>query len=316
LGTSRSYGGPKGPGDLLPPDAPPPPPEPQPDEEAPPEQPPPPEQPEEEDPGHAPPDDCPPGDEGPQDEGPPPVGPDGPVRPKEPPPLKDPWGAAKRAMGKFARSGGGAAGKGSQERAVRYFVRAQGGRGRAARNSPSASASGRNLARFLSAVATRGLAVAAREFNLGAFLDRGIDTFLVALTRVLAPGAGTNEEAAAHAAIAETTVFLFEEYGVEEGGLEALEALDEAMIGRALEYYVAALINTRLMHVLGSRIEAEAQSAEQAVALEAEVKDYVRERVRLNFAGRDLLQVNWDDAASRREIEDLFEEAYGLLEEN
>jgi hypothetical protein len=218
-------------------------------------------------------------------------------------------------MGSFAKEGGGAAGRGSQARAVRHFVRAQGGRRRAARNSPAASTAGRNLARFLSSVASRGLAAAAREFNLGAFLDRGLDVFLVALTRVLAPGAGTNEEAAAHAATADTTVFLFEECGVEAGGLEALESLDEAMLGRAMEHYVAAFINTRLMHVLGSRIEAKAQSAEQAVALEAEVKDYVRERVRLDFAGRDLLAVNWEDAGSRSEIESLFEEAYGLLEE-
>jgi hypothetical protein len=150
---------------------------------------------------------------------------------------------------------------------------------------------------------------------LGAFLDRGLDVFLVALTRVLAPRAGTNEEAAAHAAVADTAAFLFDECGVEDTGLEALEALDARMIGRALEHYVASFINTRLMHVLGSRIEAEAQSPEQAVALEAEVKDYVRERVRLDFAGRDLMQIDWEAPESQREVEDIFEEAYGLLED-
>lgn len=232
-----------------------------------------------------------------------------------PPPLKNPWRAAKTAMRAFARSGGGAPGRGSRSRAVRYFVRAQGGAQRAARNSPSAIASGRALARFLSAVAARGLAEAAREFRIGEFLNRGIDVFLAALTRVLAPRAGTNEEAAAHAAIAETTAFLFDECGVEDAGLEALEELDAATMGRALEHFVASFINTRLMHVLGSRIEAAAQSAEQAVALEAEVKDYVRERVRLDFAERDLLEINWDAPESQREIQDIFEEAYVLLED-
>ena len=131
---------------------------------------------------------------------------------------------------------------------------------------------------------------------------------------MLAPAAGTNEEAAAHVAVAETSEFLFEEYGVDEQGLDALEALTGDMIGRAMEHFVAGFINTRLMHVLGSRIEAGAQSAEQAVALEAEVKDYVRERVALDLGARDLMQVNWDTPESERVIQQIFEDAYGLLE--
>jgi hypothetical protein len=218
-------------------------------------------------------------------------------------------------MTQFARQGGGAAGRGSRARSVRAFVRAQGGRRRAAASAPTAVAAGRNLARFLTAVSARGITQAAVEFNLAGFLNAGVDTFLVALTRVLAPAAGTNEEAAAHVAIAETSEFLFEEYGVDENGLDALEALTEEMLGRALEHFTAAFINTRLMHVLGSRIEAGAETPEQAALLEAEVKDYVRERVALDFAGKDLMRVNWDTPESERVIQEIFEDAYGLLEE-
>jgi hypothetical protein len=217
-------------------------------------------------------------------------------------------------MSDFARLGGGTAGRGSRSRAVRGFVSAQGGRRRAAASAPTAIAAGRNLARFLSTLATHGIEQAARAFNLADFLNAGADTFLVALTRVLAPAAGTNEEAAAHVAIAETSEFLFEEYGVDDQGLDALEALTPDMIGRALEYFVGVFINTRLMHVLGSRIEAGAQSPEQAVSLETEVKDYVRERVSLDLQGRDLMQVNWDSPESERVIQQIFEDAYGLLE--
>ncbi|HEX8430691.1 MAG TPA: Qat anti-phage system associated protein QatB [Longimicrobium sp.] len=197
---------------------------------------------------------------------------------------------------------------------MRGFVRAQGGRRRAAASAPSGVAAGRNLARFLSSVATRGLAEAAREFRLTAYLNAGVDIFLTALTRVLAPAAGTNEEAAAHAAVAETAEYLFREYGVDDQGLEALETLTAEMLGRALTHFTAEFINTRLMHVLGSRIEAGAATPEQAVALEAEVKDYVRERVTLDFAGRDLMRVNWDAPESERVIQQIFEDAYGLLE--
>lgn len=305
MGTSTSYNGPRGPGDLLPPDAPPPPPD-EPEDEPPP---PPEEEPEEPDePGDEPPQDLPPDEL-------PPVGPDGPVPPREPPAPRDPWAAAKRAMSDFARLGGGPAARGSRSRAVRGFVRAQGGRRRAAASAPTAVAAGRNIARFLSMVAARGIEQAAGAFNLTDFLNAGVDTFLVALTRALAPAAGTNEEAAAHVAVAETAEFLFEEYGVDEQGLDALEALTGDMIGRALEHFVAVFINTRLMHVLGSRIEAGAQSPEQAVALETEVKDYVRERVALDLGRRDLMQVNWDAPESERVIQQIFEDAYGLLEE-
>jgi hypothetical protein len=310
VGTSTSYDGPRGPGDLLPPDAPPPPPD-EPGDEPPPEEPlPPPDEPE--DPGEEPPTDHPPTDPPPDEPRPP--GPDGPMPPREPGIPRDPWAAAKNAMSRFARLGGGVAARGSRSRAVRGFVQAQGGRRRAAASGPTAVAAGRNLARFLSTVSARGIDAAARAFDLAGFLNAGVDTFLVALTRVLAPAAGTNEEAAAHVAVAETTEYLFEEYAVDEQGLDALGALTPDMVERALEHFVAVFINTRLMHVLGSRIEAGAQSAEQALALEGEVKDYVRERVSLDLGARDLMQVDWGAPESERVIQQIFEDAYGLLE--
>lgn len=56
------------------------------------------------------------------------------------------------------------------------------------------------------------------------------------------------------------------------------------------------------MHMLRSRIEAGTQSRDQAVALEAEVKDYVRERVSLDFDARNLMQPDWRTPGSERVI--------------
>lgn len=66
---------------------------------------------------------------------------------------------------------------------------------------------------------------------------------------------------------------------------------------------------------MGSRIEDKQISEHEAIRLEDEVKDYVRDAVRLEIGDRNILQIDWAGDEGRRIIDRLYEEAYSFIEE-
>jgi len=135
----------------------------------------------------------------------------------------------------------------------------------------------------------------------------------VALVDAIAPAGALAEEAVAHAA-AETVEELFEKYAVRDAGLEVLNALTPEAIRDAVERYVAVYINTRLMHVLASRLEDGAYSHPQAYRMERDVKRYIVERVELEFETADALNIDWSGSEGRQVVDDIFREGFALLE--
>lgn len=278
MGTSNPYPGPVGPNPLLPPWAPPP--------------------------------------ELPDEELPEPADEDVQEQPELEPALapQNPWRSPKAAMTRYARDGGrGPNAQRSLRRAARDFVSAQRGAGGATRASSAGRATARNLGGFLSTAATSGVATAAQLFGL-AYVGRDVDAFFVALVDAIAPDGALIEEAVAHDAAAETLAQLFEQYAIRDIGLEALSNLTPQAIGEAIGLYVTTYINTRLMHVLASRLEEAAGSSLQAYRMEREVKEYIVERVKLEFDANDALSFDLRDERSRQVVEGIFREGYELLE--
>lgn len=167
--------------------------------------------------------------------------------------------------------------------------------------------------RFLSTAATSGLEAAAQQFGLE-YVGQNIDAFFVGLVDAIAPDGALAEEAVAHDAAAETVAQLFEQYAVQDIGLEALSSLTHQAIGKAIGLYVTNYINTRLMHVLASRLEKAAGSHLQAYRMEREIKGYIVERVKLELDTTDTLSFDLRDEQSRQVVELIFQEGYELLE--
>lgn len=234
---------------------------------------------------------------------------------QEPTPApQNPWHSPKDAMTRYARNGGsGSNAQRSLRRAARSFVVAQRGAGGATRASSAGRSTARNLGGFLSTAVTSGVAAAARQFGL-AYVGRDIDAFFVALVDAIAPDGALAEEAVARDAAAETVAQLFEQYAVRDAGPDALSNLTPQAIGEALGIYVTTYINTRLMHVLASRLETAAGSHLQAYRMEREIKEYIVERVKLEFDATDALSFDLRDDRSRQVVEGIFREGYELLE--
>jgi hypothetical protein len=220
--------------------------------------------------------------------------------------------AARRSFGRAVRDGGGG---GNYGRAASHYVRAAGGRGPAAAAAVSGSVSAARVADFLSRTAASGAAEAVRELGLEPLAGRSADEVLAALTDALAPDGATLEEAAARRAVAETLAMLYERRGLEENGLDALASMTPDDIRATVVDLVGSFVFHRWTQDLGVAIERKAVSAAQAVGIEREMRQYIREALKLDLKGRDVMKIDWRGAEGRTIVQAIFAEAYGFLED-
>src|SRR6185503_5242612 len=123
-----------------------------------------------------------------------------------------------------------------------------------------------------------------------------VETVLAAIANALAPDGATLEEVAARRAIDDSLATIFEQYGVDDAGVEKLNALDAEGTRSAIELSVTGYIYQLWLQELGQKIEERAFSANRAVRLERDVKVYVAEAVKLDLKDRDPLTIRWDQA--------------------
>lgn len=279
MGTSSSYGGPKGRNPLLPPWAPATP------ADAPPAAP----------PGGSPPE-VPPGT--PQQQNPPPV-----------PTVT--WLSPKTMMTRFARSAPGV----SAGKVVSSFVRAHGGAWTAAAASTSGRATVGSLGGFLGTGLVRGFSEAVRELGVGEFLGKSPEALLAAVADRLAPAGSTLEEAAARNALISSVAEFFGRYDVANDGIEALGSmtLDGArdVIGIAVSEY----IQERVLQSLIACVERGLIEESIANTKCQEVRSSIAALVSLDLSQLDLRSIDFGSPQWRSTVEALFRDAYSLLEE-
>jgi hypothetical protein len=225
------------------------------------------------------------------------------------------WDEPRRLMARLARSGlrGGAA-SASLGRIASGTVRALGGARQASRTSRAGRSTTLALGAFLATVARRGIAEAANQFGIAQFLGQDVEVLLAGLTSVLGPDPALTEDAVAAEALQETLAALFEEYGASDIGIGVLDRLDEQGIRRTIERYLTEYIFRRVLHVFSERIEANSPSGERYAQIERDLRDYIWTAVEIDFGAVNLLLFDWRGQASRELVDQIFEEAYGMLE--
>lgn len=227
----------------------------------------------------------------------------------------EPWGPLKRAMKELASSPTTSARDSRKVRdVVRGFVGALGGPGGGASGARAGRQTAANIGKFFAAVANSGAVQAVGDLGLAEFLDRPAIELLSALGNVLAPSGALAEDAAARDAFHETMAELLEEAELTATGREVLEAVTLDSFRTLLERYVANWVIARLLQTLSAAVEEGATSPTRAVAVEQQVRDYVRHVVRLD---RDLAVTDpttWSGAAGGRSAQRIFVMALRVLE--
>ncbi|NOK20040.1 Qat anti-phage system associated protein QatB [Corallococcus carmarthensis] len=221
------------------------------------------------------------------------------------------WTAAKKSLGRAVRSGGQ---REAYRVAGRNYVRAHGGAARAAKTAEPGRTATARFGQFFADVAARGIDAALISFGLSGVVGQGAETVLAAIANVLSPDGATREGAVARDSVTETLEFLYEQFSLQDGDLSRLDAMGAGDIKLALGELIGNYVFNRWLEELGRMIEDRAVSAAQAIMLERDVREHVRESIRLDLENVDVLAMDWAGVAGQSFVDAAFTEAYSLLE--
>jgi len=226
-------------------------------------------------------------------------------------PADRPWASAKRQLGKAVQAGGT---REAFRDAGHAYVRARGGSARASSGASAGRRASAALGGFLSGVATQGVRPALERLGLATLAGRDVREVFAAIANAIAPGGASLEEAVARRATAEVLQELYERYAVETNGIAKLDAMGIDDVRQALRSSIASYVYHRWLEELGAKIEEKSVSASQAERFERDMKAYVRDVVRLDLGKVDVLAIDWAGNAGARLMEELFAQAYAVLD--
>jgi len=221
-----------------------------------------------------------------------------------------PWTLARRAMTSAVKAGATVAGL---RTAGRRYVSAKGGAKKASSTASAGRATTARIGNFVSDIASRGFNEAARAIGLESTVGRKVDVVLAEVINAIAPTGTNNDDAIARRAASETLRELFEKHGVEQAGLDVLNAMTPGDVTDTIELSVAAYVYERWLFDLSQKIEQNAVSEADAVKLERDVKDFVKGLVKLKLNGTQALKLDWKGADGKKFVQEIYDAAYKLL---
>jgi len=224
-----------------------------------------------------------------------------------------PWRAAKTKTTKLATSGRN--GRTGIKKAGRAYVAAKGGARKAASLSVSGKLAAARIGSFFSAVSTIGIQNAFTRFHLGELVGANSEIVFARIVNILAPEGMTREETAARKAVNDAMNELYERFILSDNEIANLNMMTSEDIKYTMENCISSYIYYRWLEELGSRIEKGSISEDSAVALERQMKIYIRELVTLQIDDIDVLTVDWEGGQGQELIENAFENAYSIMED-
>ena len=167
---------------------------------------------------------------------------------------------------------------------------------------------------FLSNIVNTGFSSALGALGLVALVGQDADTVFTSIADALSPEGADLESVAARRAVEEVLDKLCERIIQDDEDLSALDRMTDEDVSWAIKECVVAYVYERWIGELGSRIEGGAISPENAVALEEQMRDFVRESVEIDLSDTSVLAIDWNGEEGREIVERLFQEAYSFLE--
>ncbi len=287
MGTSTSYGGPTGTGSLLPPWA----------SEVP-----------LEGSGQPPAGDG--GDPNPNDDDE--KKPDLPKNPTAPSNVTN-WAAAKNSFTRYVTSvSSGTPNNANLHNAVSSFVHAQGGSRGASRASSAGKSTSRKLGAIFSSFATEGVVKTAQKYGLGDLTGLSVEILLNRIVEAVSPSGISLEESVARNAAINTLEEVFEQYLIEDQGIESLESMGIDGVKNVLEKYLSNYIFIKILDTLSQG--SEKYSSEILVKAELNTKSFITESLRLDLNDIDLLHINWREAEGSAIVTKIFDQAYQVFQ--
>jgi hypothetical protein len=232
------------------------------------------------------------------------------VKPNNEIPLTNNWAGAKRSLSAFSLSPT----RGNFNRAASSYVRASGGAINAGKSAIHGKIVAGKVITFFNEVRQNGIGQTYENLGFGKISGDSIEEIFNNLAQSLSSNGGTDEETIARNAVIEALSLVYEDFDLDNNSIENLDQLTEQNIENYLEYYLTSYIYERWLHELGVKIEEKDISASEAVKVEREAFDFIQSSVSLNFEGYKLADFNYNSPQGKAIMDDIFYQAYTIIE--
>ncbi|QQU02192.1 hypothetical protein [Myroides odoratus] len=212
------------------------------------------------------------------------------------------WKDAKTFMSKLASGKSNNIGG-----AISNYVKAHGGAKSASKNAVGGIRTTIRLGSFINSVSTQGIKETLSEYKID-FNNKSVKEILSELINVIAPSPNTKEDAIARKSLVLTMEMLYVLIEKEKLEVDSIEKLDLNIV---IPIYIESYIYEKLINDLGSRIEAYAKNASQAVELEKDIKDYIHAKIEIVFKGKEIKDYIFSD----KEILKIYRQCYTVMED-
>lgn len=154
------------------------------------------------------------------------------------------------------------------------YVNAHGGSQGATASAKAGKKTTAKLANFISLTKNHGFTKTLTQYSIQ-YENRSAHDVLSELVNKLAPAPNTKEEAVARNALLDTLDFLYLEIEKSNGDIESLDHMDLNMFDNLINTYISAYIFQRFLSELESRFENNSSNENSAFELEEIIKDYI-----------------------------------------
>lgn len=220
------------------------------------------------------------------------------------------WAGARRKLGAFSKKPN----KLTFRRAVKSYVKASGGATNIVKSANHGKIVANQFASFLNNIRTDGIDKAYENLGNRKISGDSVEQVFNNLAEMLSSGGGTDEETIARNAVIEALAKIYEDFDIENNPIESLDNLTEEQTGIYLEYYLTSYIYERWLHELGVKLEESNISPVEAVKVEKDAFDFIQSIVSLKFDDYNLSSFDYHSEVGKAIIEEIFIQAYSLIE--
>jgi hypothetical protein len=204
--------------------------------------------------------------------------------------------------------------KATFKRAAKSYVGSYGGSKKATQSSFRGITVASGYASFLGSFAQSGIEQTLDNYGLSDCKGKTPQEVFARIADFIAPPGATNDEAIARNALLDAMEALFVKYLENEQTIEKLDSLDENDVKESLVEYVSSFIFYKWVYELGTKIESKDITEKQAVALEAQMKEFIHAEVQAVMKDKTLKDLDIKNGFTEETIKKIFELAYSTLE--
>lgn len=215
------------------------------------------------------------------------------------------WRDAKSYMSRIA-SGNSS----NYKKAVSNHVRAYGGARKASKTAISGVKSTTNFGSFISGSYRDGIRNVLAQYQIE-YDGKSAKDILTDVMNILAPVPVTKEDSVARKALIRSMEVLYEMLEDENNDISTLEKIDKDLLNRIIPIQIESYIYERILNDLGYRIETKVTTANEAINIENEIKDYIKSKVETTLKGYDFSNFEFLE----KQVESLFNQCYKVMED-